>query len=92
MHRLALIVPAAAFLLAPVAANAQISCAQLPKAEAYVNDQLKPGPNTTAAKKHLALAKQARSEKGCVAELKKVDYYAKRSAAADKRAAQRHGQ
>ena len=77
----------AVVLLAPALAQAQITCAQLPKAEAFVNTKLKPGPNTNAARRHLQAAKQAKSNARCVAELRKVDYYAKRSMAADKRAA-----
>ena len=73
------------------AQNAQITCSQLPKAEAFVNTKLKPGPNTTAAKRHLELAKNAKSDAQCVAELRKVDYYAKRSMAADKAKAAQPG-
>jgi hypothetical protein len=64
-----------------------ITCAELPKAEAYVDTKLKPGHNTDLAKKHLAAAKNAKSDAQCAAELKKVDYYARRSLAADKKAA-----
>jgi len=77
----------AAMLLAPALAQAQITCAQLPKAEAFVNTKLKPGPNTNAAKRYLEAAKHAKSNAQCVAALRKVDYYAKRSMAADKHAA-----
>jgi hypothetical protein len=62
-----------------------ITCAELPKAEAFINAKLKPGPNTDKAKRHLAAAKSAKSDSQCVAELKRVDYYAKRSLAADKK-------
>jgi hypothetical protein len=57
-------------------------------AESFVQ-KLNPGPNTRAAQHHLAAAKAAKSEKKCSAELRQVDKYAKRSVAADKRAAAR---
>src|ERR1700723_66173 len=66
-----------------------IECSQVPDAQHFV-DGLKPGPNTTAAQQHLDAAQtasQAGDIKKCVAELSRVNYYAKRSAAADKRAA-----
>ncbi|MDE2227753.1 MAG: hypothetical protein KGL11_01765 [Alphaproteobacteria bacterium] len=85
--RLVFAVLAAALLAAPGLARAQITCAQLPKAEEFVNTKLKPGPNTDAAKRHLEAAKQATSDAQCVAELRKVDYYTKRSTAADRRTA-----
>lgn len=82
---------AAGLVLAPVLAHAQsqsqITCAQLPKAAEFVNTKLQPGPNTDAAKRHLEAAQHATSDQQCVAELRKVDYYAKRSMAADRRAA-----
>ncbi|HYL49890.1 MAG TPA: hypothetical protein VET84_11025 [Stellaceae bacterium] len=88
---------AAGIILAPVLAQAQgqattqaqsqISCAQLPKAAEFVNAKLKPGPNTDAAKRHIEAAQHATSDQQCVAELRKVDYYAKRSMAADRREA-----
>ncbi|GEM_PF-2371186 len=71
----------------PAQSPNQITCAQLPKAAAFVNTKLKPGPNTDAAKRHLAAAQRATSEAQCVAELRQVDYYAKRSLAADRRTA-----
>jgi hypothetical protein len=74
-------------LVAPGMAQAQITCAQLPKAAAFVNTKLRPGPNTDAAKRHLEAAQHATSDAQCVAELRKVDYYTKRSMAADRRAA-----
>jgi hypothetical protein len=87
----------AGIVLAPVLAQAQgqaktqaqspITCAQLPKAAEFVNTKLKPGPNTDAAKRHLEAAQHATSDQQCVAELRKVDYYAKRSLAADRREA-----
>lgn len=82
----------AAFMLAsPALAQAatQISCSQIPDAQHFV-DGLKPGPNTRAAQQHLDAAKsasQAGNDKQCVAELSRVNYYARRSAAADKRMA-----
>jgi hypothetical protein len=71
---------------APGLAQAAISCAQLPEAQHYV-DQLRPGPNTSAAQRHLDLARAATSDGQCVSELSLVDKYARRSAAADRRAA-----
>ena len=73
------------FLAAPALAATQIECSQIPRAQAFV-DGLKPGPNTKAAQQHLDAARAAKSDKECVNELGKVNYYAKRSAAADKRA------
>ncbi|HEY3916390.1 MAG TPA: hypothetical protein VGL83_01295 [Stellaceae bacterium] len=72
--------------------NQQIACSQISDAQHFV-DGLKPGPNTRAAQQHLDSAKaasQARNDRQCVSELGRVNYYAKRSAAADKRAATRH--
>jgi hypothetical protein len=79
---------AAAFLCLASAlpAAAAISCADLPKAQSFV-EGLKPGPNTSAAQAHLDKAKSAGSDSQCVAELRQVNKYAARSAAADKRAA-----
>lgn len=84
---------AAAFLLAgsPAtnAATPQITCSQLPEAQRFV-DRLHPGPNTSAARQHLDAAKRASDagdERHCVSELGRVNDYATRSAAADKRAA-----
>lgn len=73
-------------LLPGVAAAAPIPCSDLPMAESFVQ-KLRPGPNTTAAQRHLEAAKHARSDGQCSAELRQVDKYAKRSVAADKRAA-----
>jgi len=81
----AMIFALGAFLvLGPGVANAAISCADIPKAQSFL-DTLRPGPNTRAAQHHLDAAKSATSDRQCVAELHKVDYYAKRSAAADRR-------
>ncbi|HEX3973209.1 MAG TPA: hypothetical protein VHX19_17905 [Stellaceae bacterium] len=71
------------------AATPQITCSQLPEAQRFV-DGLRPGPNTRAAQQHLASAKRASDagdERHCVSELGRVNEYASRSAAADKRAA-----
>ena len=82
-----IILSAAVFaLFAPGLAAAAIPCSDLPKAQSFV-DGLKPGPNTRAAQSHLDAAKTAASPEQCSAELQKVDYYARRSAAADRRAA-----
>jgi hypothetical protein len=69
-------------------ASAAMTCADLPKAESFVQT-LQPGPNTSAAQSHLEAAKSAGDEGQCVAELHQVDKYARRSAAADKRMASR---
>jgi len=84
-----IILATAALLLlgAPAMAATQIQCSQIPHAQAFING-LKPGPNTKLAQQHLDAAKRAKSDKECVDELGKVNYYAKRSAAADKRAPQ----
>ena len=83
-----LIVLAAGIFMLQVtgAAAAAIPCSDLPTAETFVS-KLRPGPNTNAAQKHLDAAKQATTEKQCSAELAQVDKYARRSLAADKRAA-----
>jgi len=73
--------------LTPAAARAELlRCSQIPAAQRFV-DGLKPGPNTRAAQRHLDAAKRATSDKACDKELRKVDKYARRSAAADKRGA-----
>jgi hypothetical protein len=83
----ALTVTLAAFaFLAPALPAAAMTCADIPAAQGFV-DKLQPGPNTTAAQTHLNAAKAAGSEAQCVAELKQVNKYAERSAAADKRKA-----
>ena len=83
----AVIALALVVLLAPPAFAAdKIECSQIPHAQSFI-DGLKPGPNTKAAQLHLDAAKNAKSDKECVTELGKVNYYAKRSAAADARAA-----
>lgn len=84
--RAVLVLAAAVLFAAPALAADQIECAQIPHAQSFV-DGLKPGPYTKAAQRHLDAAKNAKSDKECIAELGKVNYYAKRSAAADARAA-----
>ncbi|HXQ51913.1 MAG TPA: hypothetical protein VN802_12515 [Stellaceae bacterium] len=68
-----------------------ITCAQIPDAQRFV-DGLRPGPNTREAQRHLDAAKSATSDRQCVAELRQVNVYARRSSAADKRlaAGERH--
>ena len=83
--RVALLLVAAVFLATPAFAADKIECSQIPDAQAFL-DKLKPGPNTKAAQAHLDAAKNAKSDQDCVTELGKVNYYAKRSAAADARA------
>lgn len=78
---------AALLLLPPAAASAKLlPCSEIPAAQRFV-DGLKPGPNTRAAQQHLDAAKRAHSDKECDKELRQVDKYARRSAAADKGAA-----
>lgn len=78
------IVAIAALLAAgPALAAPHISCSEIPKAEAFLH-KLKPGPNTRAAWKHLELAKHAKSDHDCVMQLGAVNYFAKKSLAADK--------
>lgn len=84
--RVVLALAVATLFAAPAFAADQIECSQIPHAQAFV-DGLKPGPNTKAAQAHLDAAKNAKSDQECVAELGKVNYYAKRSAAADARLA-----
>ena len=84
--RAVLALAATVFLATPALAADQIECSQIPHAQSFI-DGLKPGPNTKAAQLHLDAAKNAKSDQDCVAELGKVNYYAKRSAAADARLA-----
>lgn len=77
---------AAMVFIAPSVASAAISCSQIPDAQRFV-DNLRPGPNTRAAQRHLDAAKRATSDGQCIAELRQVDKYARRSAAADRRTA-----
>ncbi|HTZ77804.1 MAG TPA: hypothetical protein VMC10_07845 [Stellaceae bacterium] len=76
----------AALLLPAAALAAPIPCSDIPMAQKFIDTKLKPGPNTRAAQHHLDLAKKAKTESECSAELAEVDKYARRSAAADKRA------
>lgn len=74
------------------AATPQITCSQVPEAQRFV-DGLKPGPNTRAAQEHLDAAKRAAdagNDRQCVSELGRVNDYATRSAAADKRSGTHH--
>jgi len=92
-------IAAAVLLAAPAlapsfsrAATPQITCSQIPDAQRFVSS-LQPGPNTSAAQQHLDAAKRAADagdQKHCVSELGRVNYYATRSAAADKRASTHH--
>jgi hypothetical protein len=82
--RLAAVALAATMLWPELAAAAPIPCSDIPKAEHFLAS-LRPGPNTRAAERHLAAAKRAKSPRQCSAELRKVDFYARRSAAADHR-------
>ena len=69
--RAALALAATVFLATPALAADKIECAQIPHAQSFI-DGLKPGPNTKAAQRHLDAAKNAKSDKDCVAELGKV--------------------
>ncbi len=84
--RAALAVIATLFFATPALAADRIECSQIPHAQSFV-DGLRPGPNTRLAQRHLDAAKRATSDQECVAELGKVNYYARRSAAADRRIA-----
>jgi hypothetical protein len=82
--RLAIVGLALALMAPGLAVAAPIPCSDIPKAQRFL-DGLQPGPNTRAAQRHLNAAKHAHSKRRCSAELRKVDFYARRSAAADKR-------
>ena len=85
----ALILPVALLpFLLPAVSSAAIPCSDLPMAERFV-EELSPGPNARAAQRHLEAARNARSNRQCSAELRQVDKYARRSVAADKRAARK---
>jgi hypothetical protein len=86
----AAIVGAVLLAASPALAASQITCSQIPKAEAFLH-KLKPGPNTRAAWKHLELAKHAKSDHACVTQLGEVNYYAKKSMRADKAVAKKSG-
>jgi hypothetical protein len=78
---------AAFVILAPALPAAAMTCeTEIPAAQSFL-DKLRPGPNTTAAQRHLDAARRATSADACVAELRQVDKYARRSQAADRRAA-----
>jgi hypothetical protein len=83
----------ALLMAAPAFAASQITCSQIPAAQRFVSG-LKPGPNTRAARHYLDAAKRAKSDRQCILDLGRVNYYAKRSAAADRRLKQhkaKHG-
>jgi hypothetical protein len=82
--RAAALVMVLMMLSSGLAAAAPIPCSDIPKAQHFI-DGLRPGPNTRAAQRHLDAAKHAKSNRQCSAELRKVDFYARRSAAADRR-------
>ncbi|MGH6980817.1 MAG: hypothetical protein ACREFC_06385 [Stellaceae bacterium] len=86
MKTIYLVAAGALFAASPAMATSQITCAQIPRAEAFL-DKLKPGPNTRAAWKHLELAQHAKSDHACVTQLGEVNYFAKKSMRADKVAA-----
>jgi hypothetical protein len=71
-------------LLPCLPAKAASCAAEVRSAERFV-ERLRPGPNTRAAERHLAAARRAHSERRCMAELRQVNVYAERSAAADRR-------
>jgi hypothetical protein len=71
-----------------LAGAAGIPCSDLPQAEKFVHEKLRPGPNTIEAERHLELARKAKSERECSDELTAVDAYARRSLAADRAAQQ----
>jgi hypothetical protein len=75
---------AATVLMAAFPVSATSCREEVREAQRFVNT-LRPGPNTRAAQRHLTAAKQARSARQCGAELRQVNTYAERSAAADRR-------
>ena len=79
---------AALFFATPAFAATQITCSQIPEAQRFL-ETLKPGPNTREAQIHLDAAKRAKTNRECVHELGIVNYYATRSAEADRRDARR---
>jgi len=87
--RIPVTIAAALWLAGGAAVAAPLPCSEIPAAQRFIAG-LRPGPNTTLAQRHLDAAKRATSPKVCDAELRQVDRYARRSAAADARAAQ-HG-
>jgi hypothetical protein len=85
--RTSLLLTALLLVIAPASAQAALlRCSEIPAAQRFV-DGLKPGPNTRKAQEHLEAAKRATTDEGCDKELRQVDKYARRSLAADKRAA-----
>lgn len=84
--RVALVALLAVLFATPALAAGQITCSQIPDAQRFIA-RLKPGPNTREAQRHLDAARKAKSDKDCVTELGRVNYYAKRSLAADERMA-----
>jgi hypothetical protein len=80
----------AGLILPQSAAAAPIPCSDIPAAERFV-EGLRPGPNTEQARRHLEAAKRATADVDCDRELRLVDKYARRSAAADQRAAKPAG-
>ena len=77
------------FLAPPALAAGQITCSDIPKAQAFLQ-KLHPGPNTKAAWSHLAAAKRAKNDHDCVEELGAVNYFAKRSYASDRKMGHRY--
>jgi hypothetical protein len=75
--------------LAPTIASAAIPCSDIPKAEGFVQN-LRPGPLTREAQRHIDAAKRAHSERRCSAELTRAEHFARRSAAVDQRIARTH--
>src|SRR5690349_13626864 len=91
---------AAAFLLAAPtlaasliqATESKITCTHMPEWQRF-NDNLKPFTTILTEQQHLDAAKQAANtgnDRKCVSGLGRVNEYATRSAAADKRAATHH--
>jgi hypothetical protein len=78
----------ALLMATPAFAASKITCSQIPAAQRFVSG-LRPGPNTRAAQRYLDEAKHAKSDRQCVLDLGRVNYYAKRSAEADRRLAHR---
>jgi hypothetical protein len=83
---LAATLAALAILTLALPAGAATCETEIPAAQSFL-DKLRPGPNTAAAQRHLDAAKRAPSADVCAAELRQVDKYARRSQAADQRAA-----
>jgi hypothetical protein len=80
---------AALVVFAPaLPAMAQSCSSEIEAAQRFV-DKLRPGPNTRQAERHIAAARRARSERQCMAELRRANTFAERSAAADRRLASR---